>query len=54
MYPLSMETFGEDWNESQFWVRTFLCPALAWRVCPFPGARGKGDTVCVRSRRGIC
>lgn len=19
-YPLSMETFGEDWNESQFWV----------------------------------
>lgn len=20
-YPLSMETFGEDWNESQFWVR---------------------------------
>lgn len=20
-YPLSMETFGEDWNKSQFWVR---------------------------------
>lgn len=19
--PLSMELFGEDWNESQFWVR---------------------------------
>lgn len=29
VYPLSMETFGEDWNESQFWVRTFLFPALA-------------------------
>lgn len=25
MYPLSMETFGEDWNESQFWVCRFLC-----------------------------
>lgn len=32
MYPLSMETFGEDWNESQFWVCLF-CVLL-----PFPGA----------------
>lgn len=23
-YPLSMETFGEDWNESQFWVRELI------------------------------
>lgn len=21
-YPLSMDIFGEDWNESQFWVRS--------------------------------
>lgn len=29
VYPLSMETFGEDWNESQFWVCLSLSIALA-------------------------
>lgn len=24
VYPLSMEMFGEDWNESQFWVCPFF------------------------------
>lgn len=30
VYPLSMETFGEDWNESQFWVCTSLVSCLDW------------------------
>lgn len=33
-YPLSMETFGEDWNESQFWVRAtrlLLCACFEGR-----------------------
>lgn len=40
-YPLSMETFGEDWNESQFWVRVNLfllvCYALLLQKAMGPG-----------------
>lgn len=46
VYPLSMATFGEDWNKSQFWVRRLflfyffvLCPGF--RACPH------GVRVCV-------
>lgn len=44
-YPLSMETFGEDWNESQFWVRLpFLLLLWPWLgSMSVPGARGVGS-----------
>lgn len=32
--PLSMEAFGEDWNESQFWVRVALTKYPTLRALP--------------------
>lgn len=40
VYPLSMATFGEDWNKSQFWVRPLL-------FCSLPVRTGVRVSVCV-------
>lgn len=37
-YPLSMEAFGEDWNESQFWVRPMYARVPAF-LPKSPGQR---------------
>lgn len=35
VYPLSMATFGEDWNKSQFWVcPPFFILLFAWFSAP--------------------
>lgn len=53
MYPLSMATFGEDWNKSQFWVRPFFFVTVS---CYLPrleniSARGSSVCMCVRIAR---
>lgn len=67
--PLSMEAFGEDWNESQFWVSfgvclLWLCEALVGLAllgcasrCCWVGCwnRADGKVVCsTRMRRPRC
>lgn len=48
-YPLSMDLFGEDWNESQFWVSTSSAHFCA-RLGLFSGHPGNDRRVFPRER----